>query len=70
MTIITAKGLDTVEEIGPRVVDRHGRVVRILSPTFGGSSPHVIPHLFLLVQINVDWWGEVVHHLKLGPLIK
>lgn len=69
--MIDAKGLDTVEEIGPRVVDGHARVVRILSPTLGGSAAHVMPHLLSFVQqVDVDWWALVVHHRKLGPLIR
>lgn len=67
--MIDAKGLDAVEEIGPRVVDGNARVVCILSPTLGGSAAHVMPQLLAFAQVDVDGWGFVVHHLELGPLI-
>lgn len=49
-----AKRLDAVQEIGPRVVDGHGRVVRILCPTLGGLGAQVMPHLLALVQVHPD----------------
>lgn len=69
-----AKRLDAVQEIRPRVVDGHARVVRILSPTLGGRRSQVVPDLLVLVQVNLaQRWGariSAVDRLELGPLIR
>lgn len=72
MLIDHAKRPDAVQEIGPGVVDRHARVVRILSPTLGGQRAQIVPDLMLLRP--VDWWDPdmacIVHRLEFGPLIR
>lgn len=67
-----AKRPDAVEEIRPRIVDGHARVVRILSPTLGRRRTQVIPDLPWLV-VPLPWWNPDMlcsaHRLKLGPLV-
>ena len=64
-----AKRPDTVEEIRPRIVDGHGRVVRILSPTLGRRRAQVIPDLPWLVPLAHPDMLCSAHRLKLGPLV-
>ena len=71
-----AKRPDAIQEIRPGIVDRHARVVRILSPTLGGRWPQVIPNLVLLLLLPVlplelvdPDMACIVHRLKFGPLI-
>ena len=66
-----AKRPDAVEEIRPWVVDRHARVVRILSPTLGGRRAQIIPDLLLPAHYS-RWDPDMacsVHRLEFGPLV-
>lgn len=71
-----AKRPDAIQEIRPGIVDRHARVVRILSPTLGGRWPQVIPDLVLLLPVLLPLelvdpdMACIVHRLKFGPLIR
>lgn len=65
-----AKRPDAVEEIRPRIVDGHARVVRILSPTLGRRRAQVIPDLpWLVAPLAHPRMLCSAHRLKLGPLV-
>lgn len=70
MMIDRAKRPDAIQEIRPGIVDRHARVVCILSPTLGGRWPQVIPDLMLLRLLVDPDMACIVHRLKFGPLIR
>lgn len=70
MRLQRAKRPHAVEEIGPWIVDRHARVVRILSPTLSGRRAQIIPDLpLLLLLLWIPGMACIVHRLEFGPLI-